>query len=200
MAINAEGYFDCLESYLNTSHYGVPLGKDMVVLKEKIFTKTGDIKQQVELQYEGKIIALKLDTETANLKSKPALFHFLDDTAKPWSKRCDFVLFNLRKSKIYVYCIEFKSSSLSSDGIVAQLNATESWCKSLNHTIKNYTNRAGCFYLSKYVLSSSVDPSPYLDQTNKYLKADNTIRHYNYVDIEGKKLSDLENSAIEIIK
>ena len=26
-------------------------------------------------------------------KTKPPLFHFLDDNAKPWSKRCDFVVF-----------------------------------------------------------------------------------------------------------
>ena len=35
MALNAQGYFNCLKSYLNTNHYGEPQASSSeVVLKE----------------------------------------------------------------------------------------------------------------------------------------------------------------------
>ncbi len=129
MAINAEGYFDCLDSYLNTNHYALPFGLGSVPLKEKVFDANGAKTQQIELKFEGKILAFKLDAEKNG--KKPPLFHFLDDTAKPWSKRCDFVLFNLRNGKIFAYCFEFKSNAISADSIIAQLSATKAWCLSL---------------------------------------------------------------------
>ena len=42
MALNAQGYFNCLKSYLNTNHYGEPqAGSSEVVLKEKVFGQSG---------------------------------------------------------------------------------------------------------------------------------------------------------------
>jgi hypothetical protein len=198
MAINADGYFGCLDSYLNTTHYTVPFGAGSVVLKEKVFDLEGEKTQHIELKYDGKILAFKLDTEKNG--KKPPLFHFLDDTAKPWSKRCDFVIFNLRGSKIFVYCFEFKSNGISADSIIAQITATKAWCLSLCNTIKNYTGHSRQIYLSKFVLTTNQNPAAYLDPTGKYLKADNTIRHYNYKEIDGMNLKDLENSAVETIK
>jgi hypothetical protein len=98
MALNAQGYFNCLKSYLNTNHYGEPqAGSSEVVLKEKVFGQSGTkpIEYKVSLQTTGETLVIKLDTKK-NGSSLP-LFHFLDDTSKPWSKRCDFVVFNLRK-------------------------------------------------------------------------------------------------------
>lgn len=113
MALNAQGYFNCLKSYLNTNHYGEPQASaGEVVLKEKVFGQSGSkpIEYKVSLQATGETLVIKLDAKK-NGSSLP-LFHFLDDTAKPWSKRCDFVVFNLRKRKLYVYCLEFKSESI----------------------------------------------------------------------------------------
>lgn len=105
-------YFNCLKSYLNTAHYGEPQAKvDEVILKEKVFGQSGStpIEYKVSLQTTGEVLVIKLDTKKNG--SAPPLFHFLDDNAKPWSKRCDFVVFNLRKTKLHVYCLEFKSES-----------------------------------------------------------------------------------------
>lgn len=40
MALKAQGYFNCLKSYLNTNHYGGPQASaGEVVLKEKVLDK-----------------------------------------------------------------------------------------------------------------------------------------------------------------
>lgn len=40
MALNAQGYFNCLKSYLNTNHYGEPQASaGEVVLREKFSAK-----------------------------------------------------------------------------------------------------------------------------------------------------------------
>lgn len=82
-----------------------------------------------------------------------SLFHFLDDTAKPWSKRCDFVVFNLRKSKLHVYCLEFKSESIPHD-VPDQLKASVDWLKALHATINAYTTKRSTIHATKYVLSN----------------------------------------------
>jgi hypothetical protein len=127
------------------------------------------------------------------------LFHFLDDTAKPWSKRCDFVVFNLRKGKLYVYCLEFKSESIPHD-VPDQLKASVDWLKALHATINAYTTKRTAIHATKYVLSNHPDPTPYLDAEGMYLQRDHTIRHYRYAELNGMALSDLENSNIEVIR
>lgn len=199
MSINAEGHFNNLQSYLNMSFYSVPIGIGEVVLKEKIFTQTGDTTHQVKLQFSGKLFAIKLDKEKSKGKSEP-LFHFLDNTGRPWSKRCDFVLFNFFKNQIRVHCFEFKHGSLPVDNIVEQLNSSEAWLRSLNNTIKNYTNKCASIHVAKYVLSAHESPANYLDNTGCYLKKDSAIRHYNYSDINGMKLQELDNCSKTIIK
>lgn len=197
MALNAQGYFNCLKAYLNTKDYGIhqPTAGE-VVLKEKIYLAQGDKPKEfkLSLKSEGEILVVKLDGK------KEKLFHFLDDNAKPWARRCDFVIFNLRKSKLFAYCIEFKSATIPPD-VPDQLSASVSWCKSLHATISAYTGNKFQLHTTKFVFSNhEVSGSPYLDTDGKYLQRDHTIRHYRYADLNGMALSDLDNSNIEVIK
>ena len=200
MALNAQGYFNCLKSYLNTNHYGESqTSTTEAVLKEKVFGQSGSkpIEYKVSLQVTGEVLVIKLDTKK-NGATLP-LFHFLDDTAKPWSKRCDFVVFNLRRNKLHVYCLEFKSESIPHD-VPDQLKASVHWLKALHATIKAYTENRFSMHVTKYVLSNHPDPTLYLDADGKYLQRDHTIRHYRYADLNGMALADLENSNIEQIR
>jgi len=201
MALNSQGYFNCLKSYLNTKYYGAPQsGTTEIVLKEKVFGQSGrkPMEYKVSLQTATETLVVKLDSKNSKGASMP-LFHFLDDNAKPWCKRCDFVVFNLRKHKLYVYCIEFKSESIPHD-VPDQLKASVDWLKSLHATINAYTTKRSTIQVTKYVLSSHPDPSMYLDGEGKYLQRDHTIRHYRYADVDGMALADLENSNIENIR
>ena len=200
MPLNAQGYFNCLKSYLNTRHYGEPQASTTEgVLKEKVFGQSGSkpTEYKVSLQTAGETLVIKLDAKK-NGSSLP-LFHFLDDNAKPWSRRCDFVVFNLRKSKLYVYCIEFKSENIPHD-VPDQLKASVDWLKALHATINAYTAKRSAIRATKYVLSNHPDPAPYLDADGKYLQRDHTIRHYRYAEINGMALADLENNNIELIR
>jgi len=65
MALNAQGYFNCLKSYLNTNHYGEPQASSSeVVLKENVFGQSGSkpIEYKVSLQTTGETLVIKLDT------------------------------------------------------------------------------------------------------------------------------------------
>ncbi|MBU1169684.1 MAG: hypothetical protein KKD44_08990 [Proteobacteria bacterium] len=201
MALNAQGYFNCLKSYLNTNHYGEVQAKDgEILLKDKGFGKSGTkpIEYKVCLQTTGETLVIKLDAKN-NKGSTPPLFHFLDDNAKPWSKRCDYVVFNLRRNSLFVYCLEFKSESIPQD-VPDQLKASVDWLKALHATIKAYTAKGSMMKATKFVLSNHPDPGPYLDDEGKYLQRDHTIRHYRYDDVNGLSLTDLENSNIEMIR
>ncbi|KVA68649.1 hypothetical protein WI61_14870 [Burkholderia cepacia] len=200
MTLNAQGYFNCLKSYLNTNHYGEPQATATEVrLKEKVFGQSGNkpIEYNVTLRVTGETLVIKLDAKK-NGSSLP-LFHFLDDNAKPWSKRCDFVVFNLRKSKLYAYCLEFKSESIPHD-VSEQLKSSVDWIKALHATINAYTTKRSVIQATKFVLSNHQDPTPYLDADGKYLLRDHTIRHYRYADVNGMALTDFENSNIEVIR
>ncbi|WP_155651130.1 hypothetical protein [Burkholderia stagnalis] len=185
---------------MNTKHYGeLQANATEVVLKERVFGQSGSkpIDHKISLQTTGETLVIKLDVKK-NGSSLP-LFHFLDDNAKPWSKRCDFVVFNLRKSKLHVYCLEFKSESIPHD-VPEQLKASVDWLKALHATINAYTTKRNVIHATKYVLSNHQDPTPYLDADGKYLQRDHTIRHYLYADVNGMALADLENSNIEVIR
>ena len=180
-----------------------------IVLQERNFTEAGKTTLKVPLEFNGDAFAIKLDkasdTKNHGAKKKKGdkgehqpLFHFLDNNGKPWSKRCDFVIFHLNR-KINVYCIEFKYKTLPVESVMAQLEASSSWCKSLGSTIKNYTGKYRRISLTKYVLSMHSDPSDYLDRAGKYLKRDHSIRHYDYGEISGMKLESLDNTSIEYI-
>lgn len=200
MALNAQGYFNCLKSYLNTNHYGESQPKaDEILLKEKIFGQSGSkpVEYKVNLKTTGEVLVIKLDKKL-NGSAQP-LFHFLDDTAKPWSKRCDFVVFNLLGNRLNVYCLEFKSETIPPD-VPDQLKASVSWCKALHATVKSYTTESKQLNVTRYVLSNCPNPTPYLDEDGKYLKRDHTVRHYHYSDLNGLALTDLENNNVEVVR
>ena len=202
MSINAQGYFNALRSYLNTAHYEVrESDAGRILLKERIFlpgNKAHEIK--VRLNAPGESLVINLDKKKSrNSNDSEPLFHFLDDTAKPWSKRCDFVIFHLLGSRINVLCFEFKWETLSAERITEQLKASESWCRAMHGTIKHYTDKARRLHLTKFVLSCHPDPTDYLDAAGKYLKRDHSIRHYLYQDIDGLSLDALDNTTVEHI-
>lgn len=202
MPLNAQGYFNALRSYLNTAHYEVTeKDGDRVVLKEKIYP-TGSIRQveqKVRLEVPGEALVINLDKKTSSKSNQRyPLFHFLNDNARPWSKRCDYVVFHRVGQRLNAYCIEFKSSSLP-DSLVEQLEASEAWCRALHSIIKHYTGQTRRLRLTKYVLSCHANPAAYLDAAGKYLQRDHSIRHYLYQDIDGLALDALENTNVETI-
>lgn len=203
MTLAAGTYFEHLKAYVNSDyvmHDGVG-GK--VVLTEKYF-RHEDVKPQerkVELLLSGSGMAFKLDHDdfdTQKKKSKPALFHFLDDTAKPWSKRCDFVVFYVNGRAFHADCIEFKSKSLTAEKIVPQLRAGMCWVTSLKRTIDHYTGDNRKIRLRKFVFAENENPGAYLDP-NRQLNADPSIRYYHFDEVNGQHLADLQNTSVQEI-
>ena len=147
-----------------------------VVLREKYFPATGTraMTRKIRLLLPGPGLAFKLDYDQVELqrkKSKPPLFHFLDDTAKPWSKRCDFVIFYVNARAFHADCIEFKSKSLSDDKIVPQLKAGTCWVNTLKRSIEHYTGDKRKIRLRKFVFAENENPGLYIDG-NLQLNAD----------------------------
>ena len=146
-------------------------------------------------------MAFKLDHDefdSAKLKSKPALFHFLDDTAKPWSRRCDFVIFYVNRRTFHADCIEFKSKSLAAEKIVPQLRAGMCWVNSLKRTIDHYTGDNRRIRLRKFVFADNEHPDAYLDH-NRQLIADPSIRYYHFQEVNGQPLAGLKNTSVQEI-
>ena len=194
MAVDANKYFRGLRSYLNTNTYEVTKRDSVrIVLEEKIFMQGGgERKQKVRLGFSGDVIVIQLDKKNQKGNSDP-LFHFFDDDARPWSKRCDYVIFQLLNKKINVYCIEFKSASLP-ESLVDQLSASETWCRSVHSIINLYTGEKKRLNLKKFVFSSMEDPSRFVGDDG-YLNRDHTIRHYNYDDLNSIKIEELVNEC-----
>tara|TARA_Y100001970_G_scaffold91614_1_gene115564 strand:- start:4994 stop:5593 length:600 start_codon:yes stop_codon:yes gene_type:complete len=194
MAVDANKYFRGLRSYLNTNTYEVTKRDNKrIVLEEKIFMQGGgERKQKVRLGYSGEVIAIQLDKKNQRGNSDP-LFHFFDDEARPWSKRCDYVIFQLFNRKINVYCIEFKSSTLP-ESLVDQLKSSEAWCKAVHSIISLYTGEKKRLNLKKFVFSCMDDPSRFVDDDG-YMNRDHSIRHYHYDDLSNIKLEDLINEC-----
>jgi hypothetical protein len=200
MSLNVQGYFNALRSYLNTDHYEVTEADGgRIVMKEKIFVGSSPkpIEYRVRLGVTGEALVINLDKKNRNGNSNP-LFHFLNDNAKPWSKRCDFIVFHRVRQRINVHCFEFKSTTFP-DALVDQLEAGEAWCRALRSTIKHYTGDAKPLYLMKFVLTCHPDPAPYLDAAGKYFQRDHCIRHYLYQEIDGLSLDVLDNTNVECI-
>ncbi|PSW02564.1 hypothetical protein [Photobacterium lipolyticum] len=201
MALDANGYFHHIKSYFNLAHYAVPIpNAGELVLKEKI--DVGGKKKEfiVRLNYIGEVFAIKLDKEVRRGHHEP-LFHFLDNQGKPWSKRCDFVIFQLDKKQIKAYCLEFKNTSVDSESVVAQLKASENWCRALNSIINIYTGHKRKIKLTKYLVTDCTPEraATYLDAANEYLARDPSIRHYLYSEIDRMSLSDLEHAIVETV-
>lgn len=200
MTLNVQGYFNALRSYLNTSHYeATETDGGRIVMKEKVFIggSPKPMEYRVRLGVTGEALVINLDKKNRNGNSDP-LFHFLNDNAKLWSKRCDFIVFHCVQQRINVHCFEFKSTTFP-DALVDQLEASEAWCRALRSTIKHYTGDAKPLYLTKFVLSCHPNPAPYLDAAGKYLQRDHCIRHFLYQDIDGLSLGALDNTNVECI-
>jgi hypothetical protein len=201
MPINAQTYFNALRSHLNTDYYEVTeVEGGRIVLKDKIYPPNSPtlIEQRVRLEVPGEALVINLDRKKPRTNSCERLFHFLDDNAKPWSRRCDYVIFHLHRQRVSAFCIEFKSATFP-DSLVDQLKASAAWCRSLHSIIKHYTNETKRLFLTKYVLSCHPNPAPYLDAAGRYLQRDYSIRHYLYADIDGMSLDALDNANVETI-
>lgn len=200
MAITAESYFNALRDYLNIQKYAVTeVENDRIVIKDKVYLpgSTTESVKKVRLQVPGEALVINLDLKNTRGNSDP-LFHFLDDNSKPWAKRCDFVIFHLHRNQIAAICIEFKSGSFP-ESLADQMNAGAAWCRSLHSVIKHYTSKTKRMRITKFVLTCHQNPNAFLDDDNKYLRRDHTIRHYLYDDIDGMSLDELENTHVETI-
>jgi hypothetical protein len=200
--MDAKGYFHHLRNYLNTDFYGVPkVASDQIELKEKIQVGSQKKEYKVKLKHEGELFAIKLDSINKNGNQDP-LYHFLGNNGQPWTKRCDFIVFNLLDRKIFVYCLEFKSHSLDTENISAQLNAAEKWCRALLATIDIYVNKKCKFELTKLIVSECPKErlGSYLEENGEFLARDPSVRHFLYKDINGLRLSELNHAGTETVK
>lgn len=194
-------YFEHLKAYVNDEYVMHDGADGKVVLTEKYF-RPEDVKPQlreIELLLPGAGMAFKLDHddfEASKKKNKPPLFHFLDDTAKPWSKRCDFVVFYVNGRAFHADCIEFKSKSLTAEKIVPQLKAGACWVHALKRTIEHYTNEQRRIRLRKFVFAENTNPDPYIDG-NRQLMADPSIRYYHFDEVNGQALAGLHNTSVQ---
>lgn len=203
MKLDAKTYLGHLRAYVN-DHYVTDNGTDgHVVLQEKIFfpdpAKRARIRK-IKLLLPGPGIAFKLDQEQSQSncgrRSKPPLFHFLDDNAKPWSKRCDFVVFYVDGKSFNADCIEFKSGSIAGPSIKEQLKAGSHWVRSLKKTIEFYADESRRIRLRKFIFGDKDDPEDYLD-ANRQLNADPSVRYYHFDEVDGLLLSDLQNESVQ---
>lgn len=200
MSLAAATYFNHLKAYVNDEYIVHDGTGGQVVLSETYF-RPEDVKprkRKIELGLPGCGMAFKLDNddfEQSKGKDKPALFHFLDDTAKPWSKRCDFVVFYVNQRAFHADCIEFKSKSLTAEKFVPQLRAGACWVKCLKRTIENYTGDHRTIRLRKFVFAENANPDAYLDANRQFL-ADPSIRYYHFDEVQGQPLVGLQNSSV----
>ena len=196
MALTAEGYFEHVKECLNPKFIQDNGQKQTIKLVEKI---QGAGKREVKFDFEGEAFSINLDLKQTKQGEDPRLFRFLEDDAKPWAKKCDFVIFHRMPVGIYAYLIEFKSNSIDGPGIKAQLDASLNWLKSLKRIVEYYYSQDHELNVQKFVFSSNTNPGDYLDKNGKYLKADPSIRFYHYDDLPGLTLSELENTKIESV-
>ncbi|MER8777273.1 hypothetical protein NKI01_11835 [Mesorhizobium sp. M0815] len=203
MTLDSPTYFGHLRAYVNDRYVVDDGAGGEVALSEKYFPPTGTRAKtrRIRLLLPGQGLAFKLDHDQVELqrkKSKPPLFHFLDDNAKPWSKRCDFVIFYTRGRAFHADCIEFKSKSLTAEKIVPQLRAGMCWVRSLKQTIDHYTGDSRNIRLRKFVFGENDNPGAYLD-ANRQLNADPSIRYYHFDEVNGQSVVALHNASVQEI-
>jgi hypothetical protein len=200
MAINADGYLHILQNHLRLKEYGKTclakeargLSPRQIALAEKL---DGGGRRKVTLEFDGAIVPVKLDAV-----SNP-LYDFMLNESHPWSKRCDFVIFQSLNNRLNAYCIEFKEARtrIPNDNIMLQLKAAEAWVCTLNRLISSYLGETHPIQLTKFVFTACENPAPDLDDTGRYLSRYPAIRHYLFDEVDGTNLSDLENRTINTI-
>jgi hypothetical protein len=195
MTLAAGSYLEHLRAYIAPSYVVDDGLNGTVALKEKYFPEgsTKKATRTVVLPFHGKAFAIKLDGH------KEALFHFLDDNGKQWSKRCDFIVFQCRRNSVNAFLFEFKTKSLEAQSIIDQLKSGVSWCASLRKVVCQYTGDDRSIRLRKFVLTENDNPAAYLDAEGKYLARDPSIRHYHYNQLTGLTLDTLENSSVRTV-
>ena len=203
MSLDALTYLGYLGAYVHDCYVIHDGTGGEVLLRERYFpaTSTRAKTRKIRLLLPGPGLAFKLDHDQIKAgggKTKPPLFHFLDDNAKPWSKRCDLVIFYVNGRAFHADCIEFKSKSLRAGKIVPQIKAGTSWVNALKRTIELYTGDKRRLRLRKFVFAENENPGEYIDG-NRQLKADPSIRYYHFNEVEGQPLADLENTSVQEI-
>jgi hypothetical protein len=195
MTLDAASYFDHLRAYIAHTYIIDDGSSGAVALREKYFPdgSSKKVTRTVTLPFQGKAFALKLDGH------KEALFHFLDNNGKQWSKRCDFIVFQCRRNSVNAFLFEFKAKSLEAQSIIDQLKAGVSWCASLRRVVCQYTGDDRGIRVRKFVLTDNENPGVYLDGAGKYLARDPSIRHYHYDQLRELTLDRLENSSIRTV-
>ena len=199
--MKAEEYIYNLKKYLNLHDFPIcETVDDCLILEENVeIPDNGNKKQKkytVCLKSVGNVICIKLDRS----KKQTKLYYFLKYTKKmPWSKCCDFLIFKPYRNAIHVFCIEFKSSYPAAiKDSVEQLVSIENFCKSLQKIIKYYTKNTQSYHIKKFVFSNNENPSGILTNDGKFLKEDNTVRHYFYDVVNNMKLSELDNKGVRV--
>lgn len=203
MTLDATTYLGHLRAYVNDRYVMHDGTGGEVILREKYFPPTGTRAKtrNIRLLLPGPGLVFKLDHDQVELqrrKSKPPLFHFLDDVAKPWSKRCDFVVFYVNRRAFHADCIEFKSKSLNAEKIVPQLKAGACWVSTLKRIVHHYTGDTRRIRLRKFVFGTNEQPEAYLDP-NRQLNADPSIRYYHFDEVGGQPLVHLQNTSVQEI-
>ena len=195
MSLDASSYFDHLRAYLSNDYIVDEGASGTISLTEKYFREGSrkKVTRKVALPFEGKAFAIKLDGP------KERLFHFLDDNGRPWSKRCDFVVFQCYRRTVNAYLFEFKTKSLDPSSIIEQLRSGEHWCASLKKVVSQYTGDGRGIRIRKFVLTENENPGAYLDQAGRYLARDPSIRHYHYDQITSLTLDTLDNDSVRTV-
>ncbi|MEG9430793.1 hypothetical protein [Terriglobus sp. ADX1] len=195
MSLDASSYFDHLRAYLSDDYIVDEGASGTISLTEKYFREgsTRKVTRKLALPFEGKAFAIKLDGP------KERLFHFLDDNGRPWSKRCDFVVFQCYQRAINAYLFEFKTKSLDPSSIIEQLKSGVHWCASLKKVVSQYTGDDRGIRIRKFVLTENENPGAYLDQAGRYLARDPSIRHYHYDQIAKLTLDTLDNDSVRTV-
>jgi hypothetical protein len=192
MSLDPASYFDHLRAYLSNDYVIDDGISGSITLTEKYYRESATKKstRKVSFSFNGKAFAIKLDGH------KEALFHFLDNNGKQWSKRCDFIIFQCHRRCINAYLFEFKTKSLDPSSIIDQLKSGEHWCASLRKIVSQYTGDDRHIYIRKFVLTENDNPTAYLDAAGRFLARDPSIRHYRYDQLEGLTLDTLDNTSV----
>jgi hypothetical protein len=202
MTLDAPTYLGHLRAYVNDRYVMDDGTSSEIVLREKYFPPppaTRAKTRKVRLVLPGPGLAFKLDHDQFQLrkkKSKPPLFHFLDDNGKPWSKRCDFVIFYVNGRAFCADCIEFKSGSIAGSAVREQLRAGANWVRSLKKTIEHYTDDTRRVRVRKFLFGDKTNAEAYLDP-NRQLNADPSIRYYHFDEVQGQSLAALANTSVQ---
>lgn len=206
MTVAAADYFRHLRAYLSSDFIVDDGSKGTLTLEEEYFTAEGTkpMTRRVQLSFKGDAFVFNLDRkeEASKKKSKERaggksvkLFNFLEDSGQPWSKKCDFIIFQQYQRSVLVHCIEFKSDGVDVDRITKQLHASVCWVRSLSRVIEHYCDMKHSLRVRKFVFCSRDDVSPYTDNEGKYLNREPSIRLFRYADLEGVSIEELENTS-----